>query len=105
VNIFQLVARPVKDEDDRSGLLGHLMSLGARPANPPPNGQAQRVQRDSSSAAPHGKNWKPYTVWCDVRSIKQVKQLALDTGMTQQNLMVMVANDLFKRFDKPPIAI
>jgi hypothetical protein len=27
------------------------------------------------------------------------------TGMTQQDLMVMAANDLFKRFDKPPIAI
>ena len=51
---------------------------------------------------PHRKNRKPYTVWYDVGTIKQ---LALDTGMTQQDLMVMAANDLFKRFDKPPIAI
>jgi len=96
-----------KGEDDRSGLLGRLMSLGARPANPPPapNGQAQRTQRDNSSAAPHRKNRKPYTVWYDVGTIKQLKQLALDTGMTQQDLMVMAANDLFKKYDKPPIAI
>lgn len=31
--------------------------------------------------------------------------LALDSGMTQQDLMVMAANDLFKKFDKAPIAI
>ena len=28
--------------------------------------------------------------------VKQLKQLALDTGMTQQDLMVLAANDLFK---------
>jgi hypothetical protein len=99
----------VKGEDDRSGLLGRLMSLGARPANPPPgpNGRAagQRTQAENSSAPPHRKNRKPYTVWYDVGTIKQLKQLALDTGMTQQDLMVMAANDLFKKYDKPPIAI
>jgi Antitoxin-like ribbon-helix-helix len=96
-----------KSEDDRSGLLGRLMSLGARPANPPPtpNGQAHRAQRDNGAVPPHRKNRKPYTVWYDVGTIKQLKQLALDTGMTQQDLMVMAANDLFKKYDKPPIAI
>ena len=97
-----------KGEDDRSGLLGRLMSLGARPANPPPapNGQAaQQSGRENGSLPPHRKNRKPYTVWYDVGTIKQLKQLALDTGMTQQDLMVMAANELFKKYDKPPIAI
>ena len=70
-----------------------------------PTGKPQRGQRENSSAAPHRKNRKPYTVWYDVGTIKQLKQLALDTGMTQQDLMVMAANELFKRHDKPPIAI
>jgi hypothetical protein len=99
-----------KGEDERSsGLLGRLMSLGARPANPPPavNGQAaaQDARQEKRSVPSYRENRKPYTVWYDVGTIKQLKQLALDSGMTQQDLMVMAANDLFKKFDKPPIAI
>ena len=101
-------AKLSKCEDDRSGLLGRLMSLGARPANPPPapNGQAaQQPGRDNASVPAHRKNRKPYTVWYDGGTIKQLKQLALDTGMTQPDLMVLAANDLFKKADKPPMAI
>lgn len=98
-----------KSEDDRSGLLGRLMSLGARPANPPPapNGQAtaQLARGEKRSVPPHRENRKAYTVWYDVGTIKQLKLLALEAEMTQQDLMVMAANDLFKKFDKPPIAI
>ena len=84
------------------------MSLGARPANPPPSpkgNSGQRAQQENSLTPTYRKNRKPYTVWFDVGTIKQLKQLALDTGMTQQALMVMAANDLFKKYDKPPIAI
>jgi hypothetical protein len=98
-----------KREDDR-GFLGRLMSLGARPGNPPvvaPTEQAAQTRRENGAVpvAPYRQNRKPYTVWYDVGTIKQLKQLALDAGMTQQDLMFMAANDLFKKFDKPPIAI
>ena len=67
------------------------------------DGAVRRVRTGAPCCrTPHRKNRKPYTVWYDVGTIKQ---LALDKGMTQQDLMVMAANDLFKRFDKPPIAI
>ena len=97
-----------KRQDERSGLLMRLMSLGARPANPPnaegsPTGSRKRSGNGTVPA--YRKNRRPYTVWHDEATIKQLKMLAAETGMTQQDLMVTAANDLFMKYGKPPIAI
>ena len=96
-----------KAQDDRSGLLNRLISLGARPANPPPAVDApqQRKRGSGYPVPPHRKNRKPYTVWFDEACIRQIKQLALDTGASQQHLMVEAVNDLFVKKGKHAIAI
>ena len=96
-----------KAQDDRSGLLNRLMSLGAKPANPPAAAAEPppRARRGTYPIPPHRKNRKPYTVWHDEATIKQLKLLALETGKTQQDLAVEGINLLFKQHRKPEIAI
>jgi antitoxin-like ribbon-helix-helix protein len=95
-------------QDDRSGLLTRLMSLGARPANPPvaeAHTGRQRARRGSTPIPAHRKNRRAYTVWHDEMTVRQLKQLALERGMTQQDLAVEATNDLFAKYSKPTIAI
>jgi hypothetical protein len=97
-----------KAQDDRSGLLNRLMSLGAKPANPPaapPDAAQKRPRRGTYPIPAHRKNRRAYTTWLDEAAIRQFKQIALDTGVSQQDLMVEAINDLFVKSGKPPIAI
>jgi hypothetical protein len=55
----------------------------------------------------HGIIWqgrKSYTTWFDEECVRQIKRLAAEQGVKQQDLAVEAYNLLFAKYHKPEIA-
>jgi hypothetical protein len=86
---------------DRSGLVQRLMGFGARPAVPPPGAK----KRDRKASLPeYRQGRKSYTTWFDEECVRQIKRLAAEQGVKQQDLAVEAYNLLFAKYHKPEIA-
>lgn len=87
--------------EDRSGLKRFLIGFGARPAIPPP-GTKKRGDHRGVPAYREGR--KSYTTWFDEACVRQIKQLAAEQGVKQQDLAAEAYNLLFAKYQKPEIA-
>jgi len=56
------------------------------------------------AAAPSRAGKKPVTGFFDPEVSKQIKKLALDKDKTMQEILQEALNDLFRKYDLPPIA-
>lgn len=66
-----------------------------------PLGQGIRVLR---AVAPSRAGKKPITGFFDPEVSRQIKKVALDKDKTMQDLLQEAINDLFRKYDLPPIA-
>jgi hypothetical protein len=65
------------------------------------SGQGRRVLR---AVAPSRAGKKPITGFFDPEVSRQIKKVALDKDKTMQELLQEALNDLFRKYDLPPIA-
>jgi hypothetical protein len=56
------------------------------------------------AVAPSRAGKKPITGFFDPEVSKQIKKVALDKDRTMQELLQEALNDLFRKYDLPPIA-
>jgi hypothetical protein len=56
------------------------------------------------AVAPSRAGKKPITGFFDPEVSKQIKKVALDQDKTMQELLQEALNDLFRKYDLPPIA-
>jgi hypothetical protein len=63
--------------------------------------QSTRVVR---SVVPSRVGKKPVTGFFDPEVSRQIKKVALDKDKTMQELLQEALNDLFRKYDLPPIA-
>jgi hypothetical protein len=68
--------------------------------------QAAAVRRPAAPAAvpPSRVGKKPVTAFFDPEVSRQIKKLGLDQDKTMQDLLQEALNDLFRKYDLPPIA-
>ena len=66
-----------------------------------PGGQGSRMLQ---VVAPSRAGKKPITGFFDPEVSKQIKKVALDKDKTMQELLQEALNDLFRKYDLPPIA-
>jgi hypothetical protein len=66
-----------------------------------PDGQGPRLLQ---AVAPSRAGKKPITGFFDPEVSKQIKKVALDKDRTMQELLQEALNDLFRKYDLPPIA-
>jgi hypothetical protein len=66
--------------------------------------QAGHGPRLLSSVAPSRAGKKPITGFFDPEVSRQIKKVALDKDKTMQQLLQEALNDLFRKYDLPPIA-
>ena len=64
-------------------------------------GQGPRLLQ---TVAPSRAGKKPITGFFDPEVSKQIKKVALDKDRTMQELLQEALNDLFRKYDLPPIA-
>jgi hypothetical protein len=69
-----------------------------------PTEQGTQVPRLMQAVAPSRAGKKPITGFFDPEVSKQVKKVALDKDRTMQELLQEALNDLFRKYDLPPIA-
>jgi hypothetical protein len=69
-----------------------------------PREQGTQVPRLMQAVAPSRAGKKPITGFFDPEVSKQVKKVALDKDRTMQELLQEALNDLFRKYDLPPIA-
>lgn len=60
--------------------------------------------RRTRSIAPSREGKKPVTGFFSPETSRQIKKLALDQDKTLQELVGEALNDLFRKYDLPPIA-
>lgn len=60
--------------------------------------------RRTHSVAPSREGKKPVTGFFSPETSRQIKKLALDQDKTLQELVGEALNDLFRKYDLPPIA-
>ncbi len=65
---------------------------------------AGRGARLLSAVAPSRAGKKPVTGFFDPEVSRQIKKVALDKDKTMQDLLQEALNDLFRKYDLPPIA-
>lgn len=65
------------------------------------SGQGPRLLR---VVAPSRAGKKPITGFFDPEVSRQIKKVALDKDKTMQELLQEALNDLFRKYDLPPIA-
>jgi len=87
---------------------GHSFSRPPQPAKPKLEElqAAAAVRRLASPAAvpPSRVGKKPVTAFFDPEVSRQIKKLGLDQDKTMQDLVQEALNDLFRKYDLPPIA-
>ena len=66
-----------------------------------PSGGGLRIL---SAVAPSRAGKKPVTGFFDPEVSRQIKKVALDKDKTMQELLQEALNDLFRKYDLPPIA-
>jgi hypothetical protein len=69
-----------------------------------PREQGTQGPRLLQSIAPSRAGKKPITGFFDPEVSKQIKKVALDKDRTMQELLQEALNDLFRKYDLPPIA-
>jgi hypothetical protein len=85
---------------------GHAFSrpqISENPASTVPRGTENRSSR-SSPIAPSRAGKKPITGFFEPEVSRQIKKVALDQDKTMQELLQEALNDLFRKYDLPPIA-
>ena len=86
---------------------GHAFSRPLLPDTPAPEASSEPEKRASQPAkavAPSRAGKKPVTGFFDPEVSKQIKKTALDQDKTMQDLLQEALNDLFRKYDLPPIA-
>ena len=83
---------------------GHAFSrptVSEMPVSKDQGGQGPRLLQ---TVAPSRAGKKPITGFFDPEVSKQIKKVALDKDRTMQELLQEALNDLFRKYDLPPIA-
>jgi len=86
---------------------GHAFSrpqVSETPVLDAPSGQGTQGPRLLQAVAPSRAGKKPITGFFDPEVSKQIKKVALDKDRTMQELLQEALNDLFRKYDLPPIA-
>ena len=90
---------------------GHAFSRPPQPAKPsldiPQVTAAAATARrpaPSSTVPPSRVGKKPVTAFFDPEVSRQIKKIGLDQDKTMQDLLQEAINDLFRKYDLPPIA-
>jgi hypothetical protein len=86
---------------------GHAFSR-PQSSEPEPDQASGKGRNDGlrlvGSVAPSRAGKKPVTGFFDPEVSRQIKKTALDKDMTMQELLQEALNDLFRKYDLPPIA-
>lgn len=85
---------------------GHAFSrpqVSEMPSSEPPE-QPDRGPMLLRSVAPSRAGKKPITGFFDPEVSRQIKKVALEKDKTMQELLQEALNDLFRKYDLPPIA-
>ena len=69
-----------------------------------PQDQSGEGQRFLRAVVPSRAGKKPITGFFDPEVSRQIKKVALDKDKTMQELLQEALNDLFRKYDLPPIA-
>lgn len=85
------MARPAKREKLGSEVFGKA---------PPPVVELEEKPRARPDRL--GRTMLPF--WVPLAARKQLRIMAAEIDTTQQDLMIEALNDLFRKYDKPPIA-
>jgi len=86
---------------------GHAFSRPQPPDLPiseAPREHSGHGPRLLSAVAPSRAGKKPITGFFDPEVSRQIKKVALDKDKTMQELLQEALNDLFRKYDLPPIA-
>jgi hypothetical protein len=88
---------------------GHAFSRPTQPpAKPtldvPPAAVPPRRPTQPSAVPPSRVGKKPVTAFFDPEVSRQIKKIGLDQDKTMQDLLQEALNDLFRKYDLPPIA-
>ncbi len=86
---------------------GHAFSRPQVSNAPPveaPREQVGHGPRFLRAVAPSRAGKKPITGFFDPEVSRQIKKVALDKDKTMQELLKEALNDLFRKYDLPPIA-
>ena len=86
---------------------GHNFSrpqVSERPVVVAPREPAEHGPRLLRAVAPSRAGKKPVTGFFDPEVSRQIKKVALDKDKTMQELLQEALNDLFRKYDLPPIA-
>jgi len=87
-----------QQEQDRDGILGTLMRYG-RGKVAYPEGDAGKPY-----VPPSRKNRKSFTTWQDETALKELRDMAHETGRSQQDLVAEALNLLFVKHRKRAVA-
>jgi hypothetical protein len=85
-------------EQDRDGILGTLARFGRGKVTPPTD------NGDKAYVPPSRKNRKSFTTWQDETALKELRNLAHETGRKQQELVAEALNLLFVKYGKRAVA-
>jgi len=87
---------------------GHAFSRPPQPAKPTPEvpqaAVPPRRPTQPSAVPPSRVGKKPVTAFFDPEVSRQIKKIGLDQDKTMQDLLQEALNDLFRKYDLPPIA-
>ncbi len=87
---------------------GHAFSRPPQPAKPilevPQPALPPRRPAQPSVVPPSRVGKKPVTAFFDPEVSRQIKKIGLDQDKTMQDLLQEALNDLFRKYDLPPIA-
>jgi hypothetical protein len=86
------------NEQDRDGILGTLTRFGRGKVAPPADIGGKPY------VAPSRKNRKSFTTWQDETALKELRNLAHETGRKQQELVAEALNLLFIKYGKRAVA-
>lgn len=83
---------------------GHSFSRPNPPANPETEVARPAERKGLKVVVPSRVGKKPVTGFFDPAVSRQIKKLGLDQDKTMQELLQEALNDLFRKYDLPPIA-
>ncbi len=86
---------------------GHSFSRHSAPENEPQDAltkERSRAPRLLRAVAPSREGKKPITGFFEPEVSRQIKKAAIESDKTMQELLQEALNDLFRKYDLPPIA-
>lgn len=87
-----------------SAAAGHAYSRPSKDITLSGAAEPELKPRRTRSIAPSREGKKPVTGFFSPETSRQIKKLALDQDKTLQELVGEALNDLFRKYDLPPIA-